>query len=158
MGIESAEAEDTVTEETTQATRTVKTNGEGFYSVPSLPVGRYTVSTAPTGFKRTVNSGVDLHVGEKLTVDLRVEVGTVGETVTVTSETAPVETRSSDVSSLVTSKQVTELPLNGRNYAQLVTLVPGVSPANGGGFQTRGTGLDSHVDMSVNGNGSNQNM
>ena len=63
------------------------------------------------------------------------------------------------MSSLVSEKQVTELPLNGRNYAALVTLVPGLStPNEGGAFGTRGTGLDSHVDVSVNGNQSNANM
>jgi hypothetical protein len=152
----------TVTEETTSATRTVTTNDQGFYSIPSLPVGRYTISASPTGFKKTVNSGIELHIGDKLNVDLNLEVGAVGETVTVTGEASLVQTRSADVSSLVTQKQVTELPLNGRNYAQLVTLVPGISPVTqagaGGAFGTSGTGLDSHVDMSVNGNGSNANM
>ncbi|HKP72859.1 MAG TPA: carboxypeptidase regulatory-like domain-containing protein, partial [Pyrinomonadaceae bacterium] len=156
-------AEVTITPEGVNgSSRTVVTNDEGFYSVPSLPVGRYTVSAAPSGFKKTVNSGVDLHVGDRIVVDLNLEVGAVGETVNVTSEASLIETRSSDVSSLVTEKQVTELPLNGRNYAQLVTLVPGVSPVTqagaGGAFSTRGTGLDSHVDMSVNGNQSNANM
>jgi hypothetical protein len=155
-------AEVTVTEESTRATRTVTTNEEGFYSIPSLPVGRYTVSAAPAGFKKTVNSGIELHIGDRLDVDLNLEVGAVGETVTVTGESSLVQTRNSDVSSLVTEKQITELPLNGRNYAQLVTLVPGISPVTqagaGGAFGTGGTGLDSHVDRSVNGNGSNANM
>jgi hypothetical protein len=149
----------TITEETTGAARTVMTDDGGFYSVQSLPVGRYAVSVAPQGFKKTVSTGVELHVGDKLAVNLNVEVGTVDETVTVTSEANPVETRRSDVSSLIGEKQVTELPLNGRNYAALATMVPGVSFANeAGAFGTRGTGLDSHVDMSVNGNQSNANM
>jgi len=155
-------AEVTATEESTGATRTVTANEEGFYSIPSLPVGRYTLTTAPAGFKKTVSTGIELHISERLTVDLALEVGAVGETVTVTGESSLVETRNSDVSSLVTEKQVTELPLNGRNYAQLVTLVPGISPVTqagaGGAFGTGGTGLDSHVDMSVNGNGSNTNL
>ncbi|HST50455.1 MAG TPA: carboxypeptidase regulatory-like domain-containing protein [Pyrinomonadaceae bacterium] len=155
-------AEVTITDEATGVAHKVTADDNGFYSVVSLPVGRYTVSTSPHGFKKTVNSGIDLHVGDKLNVDLKLEVGTVDEVVTVTGEAAQVETRSADVSSLVTSKQVTELPLNGRNYAQLVTLVPGISPVTqagaGGAFGTGGTGLDSHVDMSVNGNQSNANM
>ncbi|HEX3557657.1 MAG TPA: carboxypeptidase regulatory-like domain-containing protein [Pyrinomonadaceae bacterium] len=155
-------AEVTITDEATGNSHNVTADDSGFYSAIGLPVGRYTVSTAPHGFKKTVNSGIDLHIGDKLIVDLKLEVGTVDETVTVTGEAAQVETRSADVSSLVTSKQVTELPLNGRNYAQLVTLVPGVSPVTqagaGGAFGTRGTGLDSHVDMSVNGNQSNANL
>ncbi|PYT02997.1 MAG: hypothetical protein DMF65_05165 [Acidobacteria bacterium] len=155
-------AEITITDEATGVSRTVTADDNGAYSALGLPAGRYTVSTAPHGFKKTVNSGIDLHIGDKLVVELKLEVGTVDETVTVTGEAAQVETRSSDVSSLVTSKQVTELPLNGRNYAQLVTLVPGVSPVTqagaGGAFGTKGTGLDSHVDMSVNGNQSNANL
>jgi outer membrane cobalamin receptor len=89
-------------------------------------------------------------------VNLSVEVGQVSETVNVPNEAAQVETRSGAVSSLVSGKQVTELPLNGRNYAQLVLMVPGVSPADS--FNARRTGIESSVSMSVNGNGSNQNL
>jgi hypothetical protein len=141
-----------VQEERTGFSRTVMANDEGFYSAPSLPFGRYSVSTAPQGFKKTVSPGLDLHVNENLVVNLTLEVGPVSETVTVSNEAAPVETRSGEVSSLVSEKQVAELPLNGRNYAQLVLMVPGVSPTNDN-FTTRGTGLDSVVSASVNGNG-----
>lgn len=154
-------AEVTITDPSTGTSHTVTADNDGFYVAPSLPVGTYMVSTSPHGFKKTV-ANVDLHVGDKLVVDLKLEVGLVSETVTVAGSAELVETRNADVSSLVTEKQVTELPLNGRNYAQLVTLVPGVSPVTqagaGGAFSTRGTGLDSHVDMSVNGNQSNANM
>jgi hypothetical protein len=154
-------AEVTVTDEATGLSRTVTAGDDGIYNAPSLPVGRYSVSAAPQGFKKTV-SVVDLHVGDKLVADINLEVGNVNEVVTVTGEAQQVETRAPDVSSLVSSTQVRELPLNGRNYAQLALLVPGVSPVTqagaGGAFRTGGTGLDSGVDMSVNGNGSNQNM
>ena len=117
------------------------------------------VSVAPTGFKNTVATGIEVHVSDRVVVDLNLEVGQVSETVTVTGLAQLVETESGRVSSLVSEKQVTELPLNGRNYAALVTLVPGLStPNEGGAFGTRGTGLDSHVDVSVNGNQSNANM
>jgi hypothetical protein len=103
-----------------------------------------------------------LHVAENRVLNLEVQLGAVSETVTVSGETTPVETRSGEVSTLVSEKQVTELPLDGRNYAQLALMVPGVSPVTqagaGGAFKTGGTGLDSHVDMSVNGNQSNTNM
>lgn len=155
-------AEVTVTEEKTGATRTVTANEDGFYNIPSLPAGVYTVSTSPAGFKKTISPGVELHVNENKTVNLDVQVGQVTETVTVTSDAAPVEVRSGEVSSLISEKQVTELPLNGRNYAQLALMVPGVSPVTqagaGGAFATRGTGLNSGVDMSVNGNQSNANL
>src|SRR6266699_831579 len=155
-------AEVSVQGEGTGISRTVTSDDNGFYLVPSVPAGRYTITTAPSGFKKTVASGVELHVAENKVVNLELQVGQVSETVTVTSEAAPVETRSGEVSSLITEKQVTELPLNGRNYAQLALMVPGVSPVTqngaGGAFGTQGTGLDSHVDMSVNGNQSNANL
>ena len=155
-------AEITLVEDKTGASRTVTANEDGFYNVPSLPAGVYTVSTSPAGFKKTILTGVDLHVNENKTLNIDLQVGQVTETVTVTSDAAAVETRSGEVSSLISEKQVTELPLNGRNYAQLALMVPGVSPVTqagaGGAFGTRGTGLDSGVDMSVNGNQSNTNL
>jgi hypothetical protein len=99
-----------------------------------------------------------VHVGENKVLNLDLQIGQVTESVTVSSNAAPVETRSGDISSLISEKQVTELPLNGRNYSQLALMVPGVSPATNGSFAARGTGLDGGVDMSVNGNGSNENL
>ncbi|HET9524942.1 MAG TPA: carboxypeptidase regulatory-like domain-containing protein [Pyrinomonadaceae bacterium] len=162
QGAAVANVEVTIVDEKTGASRTAKTNDDGFYSAPGLPAGVYTISASPTGFKKTVATGVQLHVSENLTVNMDLQVGQVTEIVTVTSEAAPVELRSGEVSSLISEKQVTELPLNGRNYAQLALMVPGVSPVTqsgaGGAFATRGTGLNSGVDMSVNGNQSNSNL
>jgi Carboxypeptidase regulatory-like domain len=155
-------AEITITEDKTGASRTVTANEDGFYNIPGVIPGLYTISTAPAGFKKSVTTGVDLHVNENKTVNIDLQVGQVTETVTVTSESTPVELRSGEVSSLISEKQVTELPLNGRNYAQLALMVPGVSPVTqagaGGAFATRGTGLNAGVDMSVNGNQSNSNL
>ncbi len=155
-------AEVTAVDAKTGVSRTVTATEDGFYNITSLPAGIYTISTAPAGFKKTVAENIELHVNENKTVNLDVQVGQVTEIVTVTSEQAPVEVRSGEVSSLISEKQVTELPLNGRNYAQLALMVPGVSPVTqagaGGAFATRGTGLNSGVDMSVNGNQSNSNL
>src|SRR5258707_679500 len=132
-------AEVSIEGEGTGTSREVKSDADGFYLASSLPPGRYTVSTAPRGFKKSVASAVDLHVGENKVVNLDLQVGQVSETVTISSDTAPVETRSGEVSSLISEKQVTELPLNGRNYAQLALMVPGVSPVTqagaGGAFR-----------------------
>ncbi|HKE60718.1 MAG TPA: carboxypeptidase regulatory-like domain-containing protein [Pyrinomonadaceae bacterium] len=155
-------AEVIIQQEGTGASRTVVADENGSFLATGLAPGRYTVSTAPTGFKKTQVTGIDLHVSENKIVNLDLQVGQVSETVTVTSDLAPVETRSGDVSSLISEKQVTELPLNGRNYSQLALMVPGVSPVTqagaGGAFAATGTGLNGGVDMSVNGNGSNQNL
>jgi hypothetical protein len=152
-----SKAEVLIHEDRTGFSRKVITNDEGFYSAQSLPFGRYAVSAAPPGFKKTVSNGLELHVSENLVANLTVEAGPIDETVNVYREVEPVETRSATVSSLVSETQVVELPLNGRNYAALLLLVPGVSPTNND-FRTRGTGLDSFVGASVNGNGSNQNL
>jgi len=155
-------AEIAIEQEGTGIKRTITADTDGAYSALNLPAGKYTVSTSPKGFKKTVVTGVDLHVAENRVLNLEVQLGAVSETVTVSGETAPVETRSGDVSTLISEKQVTELPLDGRNYAQLALMVPGISPVTqngaGGAFKTGGTGLDSHVDMSVNGNQSNTNL
>ena len=126
-------AEVTVTEEKTGVSRVVSATDDGFYNATSLPPGMYSVSTSPAGFKKTIQTGVELHVNENKTVNLDLQVGQVTEVVTVTSESAPVELRSGEVSSLISEKQVTELPLNGRNYAQLALMVPGVSPVTQAG-------------------------
>jgi hypothetical protein len=156
------DAEVTVVEEATAQTRTAKTNDDGFFTIPSLSVGRYTLTATPPGFKKLVAPGVEVHVSERVVLDLTLEVGEVTEVVTVEGAAQLVETRNQSVSSLISDKQVTELPLNGRNYAQLALMVPGVSPVTqngaGGAFSAGGTGLTAGVDMSVNGNQSNANM
>ncbi|HZI20827.1 MAG TPA: carboxypeptidase-like regulatory domain-containing protein [Pyrinomonadaceae bacterium] len=151
-----------VTEQTTGQSRTVRTNGDGFFTVPSLPVGRYNLTASPQGFKRVVAPDLVVNVSSRVVLDLTLEVGEVTEVVTVEGAAQLVETRTQTVSSLISEKQVTELPLNGRNYAQLALMVPGVSPVTqsgaGGAFAAGGTGLNAGVDMSVNGNQSNANM
>ncbi|HKA21164.1 MAG TPA: carboxypeptidase-like regulatory domain-containing protein [Blastocatellia bacterium] len=89
-----------IQEERTGLSRTVLTNDDGFYSAPSLPFGHYSVSTAPSGFKRLIISAVELHVSENIVVNLTLEIGLVSETVNVNNETLVV-TRNSSVSSLI---------------------------------------------------------
>src|SRR5687767_157644 len=97
----------TILDEKTGASRTVSTNDDGFYSAPSLPPGRYSISAGPQGFKKSVATGVELHVSENKTANLELQVGQVTETVTVSSEETQIDTRSGEVSSLIAEKQVT---------------------------------------------------
>src|SRR5262245_31970212 len=87
-----------VREERTGLSRTVVTDENGFFSVLSLPVGVYSVSAAPQGFKKTVNEKIELHVNENLNLNLVVQVGEVSETIVVTGETPQVSTAGGDVS------------------------------------------------------------
>jgi hypothetical protein len=110
----------------TQVTRTVSTNAQGRFTVPELFVGSYDVRVSMMGFQNSVRTRVPVVVGGERVVDVAMKIGQAQETVTVEAQAAQVDTSSSAVSTLVETKQVQDLPLNGRNYTQLITLAPGV--------------------------------
>jgi Carboxypeptidase regulatory-like domain len=130
--------------------RPTTTNATGDYLVAGLPSGPVNVTVIAQGFKRYEAKAIVLQVGQKARADLALEVGTIKEEVTVEgSNVAQVETQSSDLSGTVNGKQITQLQLNGRNFTQLVTLVPGVSNQTG---QDEGTvGINGNVSFSING-------
>jgi len=107
--------------------RTITTDEQGQFTVPLLPVGRYSVKEEASGFKRAVHSGLVLYVCDKLAVNLTLEVGAVNETVTVEAASLQVDTQSATATGVISGLQLRELSLNSRNYAQLVLLVPGAS-------------------------------
>src|SRR5439155_77919 len=107
--------------------RTITTDEQGQFTVPLLPVGRYSVKAEASGFKRAVHSGLVLNVSDKLAVNLTLEVGSVNETVTVEATSLQVDTQSATATGVISGLQLRELSLNSRNYAQLVLLVPGAS-------------------------------
>ena len=120
----------TVTNEETGLRRSVSTNNQGDYAANLLPVGRYSVEAEVSGFKKAKVSGIELQVNQTVRIDLKMEVGEVTQTVEVTSEIPLVKTDRSDVGQVIGSKQVAELPLNGRNFIQLATLGTGVISVN----------------------------
>jgi hypothetical protein len=119
----------TVTNTATNLVRTANTDEGGFYTVTNLPVGNYSVLVEQKGFKRAVQSDNVLAADARLTVDITLELGEVSETVQVTTNAAgeTVNTTSGEVARVVDKRQVQNLALNGRNYMQLVTLVPGAA-------------------------------
>src|SRR5205085_10959052 len=130
--------------------RTTTTNAGGEYLVSGLPVSSYDISVTSPGFKTYQAKGVKLDVGQKARLDVTMAVGAVNTEVVVQgSEVAQVETQSSELSGVVSGKEITQLQLNGRNFTQLVTLVPGVSNQTG---QDEGTvGVYGNVSFSMNG-------
>ncbi|MGA2592700.1 MAG: carboxypeptidase regulatory-like domain-containing protein, partial [Bryobacteraceae bacterium] len=126
------------------------TNTDGDYLVAGLTAGAYNLSITQKGFKTYDATGIILRVGQKARVDATLEVGAVTTEVAVQgTSVAQVETQSSEVSGVVTQKEISQLILNGRNFTQLVTLVPGVSNQTG---QDEGTvGVNGNVSMSING-------
>ncbi len=105
------------------AQRTVATtNARGFYVLTQLPIGQYSVEVEKTGFKKYVRKGVVLTTGATLPLDIQLEVGGASESVTVTGEAPLLQTRSSDVSSLIESKNVQDLPIGDRRTLNLVKI------------------------------------
>src|SRR5215471_9173447 len=110
----------------TNLTRTTTSDEVGRFRVPDLGIGEYDVEASTPGFQ-SVAQKVTLTVGSNPVVDFRLPVGESRETVLVAADVSLVETQSTAVAALVEGKQITELPLNGRNFTQLVTLAPGVT-------------------------------
>jgi carboxypeptidase family protein len=151
------EATVAVTSQETGVTRTVASDETGNYRVLSLPVGRYELKAEKAGFKATVQTGINLVVGQQAVVNLGLEVGEVQQQVTVTGEIALVNTTTASVSGLVGEKAVKELPLNGRSFDTLIALnagAVGVSYTKGGS----GNGTQSGNLFSVAGRRYGENL
>ncbi len=146
-----AQAEVTVTNEATRATRTVHSNADGNYTVLNLPVGVYTITTAMPGFKKSILSGVNVDVGGKPAVPVQLEIGQVTESVSVKADAVLVQTTTAEIGGVITSTEATQIQLNGRNYVQLLTLQPGVSQTVASGFAIFGTYGVNGNSQSVNG-------
>ena len=107
--------------------RTVPTNGAGFYTATSLPLGTYTVQIIDAGFKTHSVTGLILHVDDKLTVNRQLVVGSSEQTVTVAADALHVNLEDATAAGLINGTQTRELVLSTRNYEQLLSLQPGVA-------------------------------
>ncbi len=107
--------------------QTVQTDGQGRYTARELGIGEYEIQASKTGFQTVVRKGITLTVGAEPVIDMQLPVGQQATTVTVEGQASQVETQSNAVGALVESKQISTLPLNGRNFTQLLTLAPGVT-------------------------------
>src|SRR5919112_2741940 len=115
----------TLKNKATNVETTAATDSSGYYTFASVPVGDYTVTVERQGFKRVVLEEVKLDVGQKARVDAALEVGAVTETVTVTSATL-LTTQEATTGGVIENRLVEQLPLSGRNWDDLISLVPGV--------------------------------
>ena len=130
--------------------RELKTNAAGEYVAAALPPGQYNLVVSVVGFKKYQAEGVTLRVAQNARIDITLQVGTSREEVTVHGEgLAQVDTESAQLGGTITGKEVVQLQLNGRNFTQLITLVPGVSNQTG---QDEGVvGAEGSIAYSVNG-------
>jgi hypothetical protein len=120
----------TATNVDTGVARTQPTGDDGAYRFPALPVGNYEVQVMKDGFQTFDRKGLTLLVGQDVNVDVQLQVGSTGQTVTVTEEAPQVNTTNATTGGIVDEQQVADLPLNGRNLVDLTLLQAGVVQSN----------------------------
>src|SRR5215471_2654841 len=128
----------------------VPTDEQGRYTIADLPIGNYEAQASVQGFQTTVRRGITLTVGAQAIVDFSLSVGQGQETVTVEADVSQVDTVSTALSSYVSLKQINDLPLNGRNFTDLVALIPGVASGSqiGNGGQNLLYGVEQNFSVS----------
>ena len=139
----------TATNVQTGVKTTSTTDGKGFYSFASLPVGTYDLEITQIGFRTSQKAGMVIDANSALRADVTLQVGSINEKVEVHTDTVHVETESTQMGEVITGKTMTAVPLNGRAFTDLLALQTGVSPytssANGG------TGMTGVNDRPVDG-------
>jgi len=138
------------------ATRQTVTSDAGIFFFNSLTIGTYKITVEKAGFKSSETTNVALHVNDKLDLAIKLDIGNVSEKLVVSGEVPLLQTESAELSTLIASQQINDLPLNGRDFNQLVDLVPGVAPDNG--RVNSGVGLNSDTNVSISGAQSNSNL
>jgi Carboxypeptidase regulatory-like domain len=138
----------------TNEKRTSQSNGSGDYNFTLLPVGHYSIAVKATGFEASITKDLSVEAGDRARADIHLQLGAESTIVEVTAQTPLLQADSATVSSTVTAKAVQDLPLNGRNFVQLVDLVPGANPGSGNSLSSGGRPDDRRTNaagLSVNG-------
>ncbi|HXJ44979.1 MAG TPA: carboxypeptidase regulatory-like domain-containing protein, partial [Bryobacteraceae bacterium] len=141
----------TVTEQDTGLTRTVKTEDSGIYTIPNLPAGRYRVVCEAAGFRKEIIADNPLNTDVSIEVNCKMQVGSQSDAVTVQADAVVVESTTGELGYTVTGEQASELQLNGRNFPELLALLPGVSTTYSGGFGLFGDYGLNNSGQSING-------
>ena len=127
----------TITDTARGTVRTVTTNAAGAYVVPSLIASTYLIKVSTKGFQTELREGLVLDVGQTLSINFPLLVGAVTQTVTVSSGEPLLDVTDAVIGGTLSNKIINNLPLNGRNFLNLLTLRPGVEILPGGGFSTQ---------------------
>jgi hypothetical protein len=134
----------TVKNKATRLESTANTDDSGYYTFASLPVGAYSLQVEQQGFKKAVQENFNLEVGQKARIDLALEVGAVSESVVVATSPALLTSQEATTGGVIENRMVANLPLSGRNWDDLIALVPGVQAdrytEEGGGTANGRTG------------------
>lgn len=150
-------AEITVTDIASGYSRNAISNAQGQYTVPSLRPGTYVVSATNPGFKRYSRNGVIVGADQRVTANIELAIGATEEAVTVSAETPQVDIQTSTLTQVIDSRRMADMPLNGRNAAQLTLLVAGAVGAPNSGADTGSTKtFPGAVTISTHGSRQNQ--
>jgi hypothetical protein len=143
----------TLTNTATNAERTAETNGSGLYDATALQPGVWSVRVGKSGFKTEVRNNIDLQVSQIARLDFTLQVGNVAETVQVEAAAPVLDTETATVGTVVETRRIEDLPLNGRNYLQLASLTPGATQYGPGNSiaQARGGGDRSNFQLNISG-------
>ena len=142
----------------THETRSLMSGASGEYQATLLPVGRYSISIKAPGFKTFSTPSLAVEAGDRARADAMMQTGGQNETITVESGTPLLQADNSTVSSTITAVSVQDLPLNGRNYVQLVQLVPGANEGPGNGLTSGGRPDDRRPSSSFSVNGQDDTL
>src|SRR5581483_8178412 len=143
-------AQVTVTNQQTHVARSATASHSGFYIVDNLPDGDYSLAVTASGFASSAINDIHLDPGQRRSQDVTLKPGSVDTKVTVEADTLAVQTESSENAGTISAKEVSNLMLNGRNFQQLATLVPGVSSVEGTNSQVN-AGYLGQTDLIVGG-------
>lgn len=141
----------TITHQATGITQTSTTDNSGFFSAEGLNVGQYTIDVTKPGFQESVTRDIQVDPGQRRANSIVMQVGSSTQTVTVTANAEQVNTETSESGGTLTSQQISNLMLNGRNFQTLAIAVPGVS-STAGADSLNGGGLEGGTTLIVNGN------
>src|SRR3954454_9221223 len=146
----------TIVNSQTNWTRQIQSSGDGSYVFTLVPVGKYSLITEVNGFRRSEQVGIEVNADQTSSVPVQLQIGSVAESVQVTTSAEMIETRSGALSEVIKQQKIVELPLDGRNAASLILLAPGavdLAAGNAGGVgDTRQTvTYPSSVSISANG-------
>ena len=145
-----------ITNVNTGVMRKTSTNGDGIYNFPNIVPGNYSMEVSASGFAAVSQPPVTLQVGQTATFDFQLKVGAATSTVTVDAAAPTLETSTSELGTVVTPAEVNNLPLNGRNFTELLTILPGTVNINtdqnsGGGGGWNGASIGQFSFPAVNG-------
>ena len=163
QGLATPDVRVTLTNLGTGGVRLATTNQDGRYTFVSVTPGHYSLTAVKPGFSTVTERNFELVVNQSATQDFHLEVGSTTSEVTVQASSVAVDSSSTELGTAIQTQEVTNLPLNGRNFTQLLALTPGVSPIStgqnaGGGGGWAGASIGAYTFPSVNGQTNRSNM